>query len=184
MRACVCVFVHACACVLACLYAVKKSFSELVTVCMYAFLTTHPSVFRKKTHTDWYLHYDSNHPTRVKRGIIQCLRHRAEKVCDGSTQWPEIRHLRQVFKANDYPHAVMKKNLRVRPTPANSSQTNQPAPKLLLLPYIPGLSEKIEGVCRPLGVKTVCKSRGTLRNSLVRVKQPREDKKKKGVIYE
>ena len=35
-----------------------------------------------------------------------------------------------------------------------------------------------------LGVKTVCKSRGTFRNSLVRVKQPREDKKEKGVIYE
>ena len=142
------------------------------------------SVFRKKTHTDRYLHFDSNHPARVKRGIIQCLRHRAEKVCDGSTRWPEIGHLRQVFKANGYPDAVVKKNLRARPTPANSSQTNQPAPKLLRLPYIPELSERIERVCRPLGVKTVCKSRGTLRNSLVRVKQPREDKKKKGVIYE
>ena len=33
-------------------------------------------------------------------------------------------------------------------------------------------------------VKTVCRSRGTLRSALVRVKQPREDRKKKGVIYE
>ena len=39
-------------------------------------------------------------------------------------------------------------------------------------------------MCRPLGVKTVCSSRCTLRNSLVHVKQPTEDKKKKGVIYE
>ncbi len=51
------------------------------------------SVFRKTTHTDRYLHFDSNHPARVKRGIIQCLRHRAEKVCNGSMRWPEIRHL-------------------------------------------------------------------------------------------
>ena len=142
------------------------------------------SVFRKKTHTDRYLHFDSNHPARVKRGIIQCLRHRAENVCNGSMRWSEIRHLREVFKANGYPETVVKRNLRARPTPTNSSRTSQPAPKLLLLPYVPGLSERIERVCLPLGVKTVCRSRGTLRSALVRVKQPREDRKKKGVIYE
>ena len=116
------------------------------------------AVFRKKTHTDRYLHFDSNHPARVKRGIIQCLRHRAEKVCNGSMRWAEIRHLREVFKANGYPETVVKRNLRARPTPTNSSRTSQPAPKLLL-PYVPGLSERIERVCRPLGVKTVCRSR-------------------------
>ena len=99
-------------------------------------------------------------------------------------RWREIRHLRQVFKANSYPEAVVKRNLRARPTSANSSQASQLAPKLLLLPYVPGLSERIESVCWPLGMKTVCKSRGTLRSSLMQVKQPREDKKKRGVIYE
>ena len=72
----------------------------------------HTSVFRKKTHTDRYLNFGSNHPARVKRGIIQCLRHRAEKVCDGSTKWQEIEHLRQVFRAKGYLEAVIKGNLR------------------------------------------------------------------------
>ena len=54
----------------------------------------------------------------------------------------------------------------------------------VILPYVPELSERIEKMCRPLGVKTVCRSICTLRSSLVHVKQPREDKKKKGVIYE
>ena len=58
------------------------------------------------------LNFDSNHPARVKRGIIQCLRHRAEKVCDGNTKWQEIGHLRQVFWANGYPEAVIKGSLR------------------------------------------------------------------------
>ena len=79
---------------------------------------------------------------------------------------------------------MLKRNLRARPTPTNFSRTSQPASKLLLLLYVPGLSKRIERVCRSLGVKTVCRSRGTLKSALVRVKQPREDKKKKGVIYE
>ena len=48
----------------------------------------HTSVFHKRTHMDRYLNFDS-HPARVKRDIIQCLRHRAEKVCDGSMKWQE-----------------------------------------------------------------------------------------------
>ena len=69
-------------------------------------------------------------------------------------------------------------HLSTPPKPAS-----QPALKLLLLLYVTGLSERIKRVCRPLGVKTVCTSRGTLRSSVVQVKQPREDKKR-GVIYE
>ena len=34
-------------------------------------LTT--SVYRKPTHTDQYLAYDSHHPRSVKRGIVKCL---------------------------------------------------------------------------------------------------------------
>ena len=132
---------------------------------------------------DRYLNFNSHHPTRVKRGIIQCLRHRAEKICSGGTRWKELGHLRQVFKANAYPVTVVNRNLRARPTLSISTQTSQTSPKLLLLPYIPKLSERIEKMCWPLGVKTVSRSRCTLRSSLVHVKQPREDNRKKGVIY-
>ena len=38
-------------------------------------LTT--SVYRKPTHTDQYLAYDSHHPQTVKRGIVKCLYDRA-----------------------------------------------------------------------------------------------------------
>ena len=47
-----------------------------------------------------------------------------------------------------------------------------------------GVSEQIEKMCKPLGVKTVTSSRSTLRSSLVKVKQPRPDRKKQGVVYE
>ena len=36
------------------------------------------SVYRKPTHTDQYLAYDSHHPRSVKRGIVKCLNERAK----------------------------------------------------------------------------------------------------------
>ena len=38
------------------------------------------SVYRKPTHTDQYLVYDSHHPQSVKRGIVKCLHDRAERI--------------------------------------------------------------------------------------------------------
>ena len=63
------------------------------------------------------------------------------------------------------------------------SQTSQTPPKLTLLCYILGLCERIKRVCQRLEVKTVCRSRSTLKNALVQVKQPSEDRKKKAVVY-
>ena len=42
-------------------------------------LTT--SVYRKPTHTDRYLNYDSHHHPKVKSGIVDCLSHRAKRIC-------------------------------------------------------------------------------------------------------
>ena len=75
------------------------------------------------------------------------IRHRAERVCDGSTKWQEIEHLRQMFRANEFPEAVIKRNLRDQPTPSYTPQTSETPSKLLLLPYVPGLSKKIERAC-------------------------------------
>jgi len=41
-------------------------------------LTT--SVYRKPTHTDQYLAFDSHHPQSVKRGIVKCLYDRAKHL--------------------------------------------------------------------------------------------------------
>ena len=38
------------------------------------------SVYRKPTHTDQYLAYDSHHPQSVKRGIVKCLHGRAKRI--------------------------------------------------------------------------------------------------------
>ena len=52
-------------------------------------------VFRKKTHTDRYLNFNSHHPTHVKRGVVKCLFNRAEKlISDKEEIEHEQQHLR------------------------------------------------------------------------------------------
>ena len=54
----------------------------------------------------------------------------------------------------------------------------------MCLPYVRRLSEKLERVCAPLGVKTVFKPARTLKQTLMRVKTNIPEEKKTGVIYE
>ena len=39
-------------------------------------------VYRKPTHTDQYLVYDSHHPQSVKRGIVKCLYDRSKQLSE------------------------------------------------------------------------------------------------------
>ena len=145
------------------------------------------SVFRKKTHTDHYLNFESHHHPRVKRGIIKCLRSRAEKVCHVSKRLTEFSHLRNVFTANGYPDRLVRSILPGQPTTTSTrsmTATGEPAPKLLFLPYIAGVTDRIERVCRPFGIRVICGYRGKMREALVKVKQPTPELDKKGVVYE
>ena len=48
-------------------------------------------MYRKPTHTERYLHFDSYHPPDVKTGIIQTLVHRSKVNSENHVQ--EIKHL-------------------------------------------------------------------------------------------
>ena len=75
----------------------------------------------------------------------------------------------QVFMANGYPGSVVKNNLRGRTTSIITTVESETPLKLLHIPYVKGVSERIEMV-KPLGVETVTSSRSTLRSLLVKVK--------------
>ena len=56
--------------------------------------------------------------------------------------------------------------------------------KTLHIPYVRGLSEKIEKSCAPLAVKAVFKPQSTLKQLLVKVKQKMPEERKKEVDYQ
>ena len=79
-------------------------------------LTT--SVYRKPTHTDQYLAYDSHHPQSVKRGIVKCLYDRAKHlITKPSVISKEKKHLSSVLVSNGYPSSFIRKLTKTtRPT--------------------------------------------------------------------
>ena len=83
-------------------------------------LTT--SVYRKPTHTDQYLAYDSHHPQSVKRGIVKCLYEQAKRlVTKPPLIYEEKKHLSSVLVSNGYPFSFLQKLTKTR-KPNNSAK--------------------------------------------------------------
>ena len=103
-------------------------------------LTT--SVFRKPTHTNRYLHYNSHHHPRIKAGIISCLKHRALTICSNTHIRKELDHLSDVFLTNGYPPRVIHNTLNRQKKTTTTPPSDDPKPATLYLPYIKG--DKLE----------------------------------------
>ena len=141
------------------------------------------SIYRKPTHTDQYLHYQSYHHPRIKSGIIKCLKARAEKVCRGSDITREKEHLLDVFVSNGYPEEMTRKALVSREQKRGSQTEEDKRMDKLYIPYIRGLSENVEKALKDLEVGTVFKTNLTLRRYLTKVKTPSDPVTTKGVVY-
>jgi len=101
-------------------------------------LTT--SVYRKLTHTDQYLAYDSHHPQSVKRGIMKCLYDRAKHlVTKPSVIAGEKKHLSSVLVSNGYPSSFVQKFTKARTTPRREPVVEFKS--TAVLPYVQGVSE-------------------------------------------
>ena len=66
--------------------------------------TAYTVVYRKPTHTDRYIHYNSHHYPQIKTGVIHTMVRRVEKVCTCQIHLAKKKqHLQQVFHNNGYP---------------------------------------------------------------------------------
>ena len=129
------------------------------------------SVYRKPTHTERYIPFHSHHHPRTVTGVMRCMRDRAVHVCHPSKREEEMNHLTQVFTANGFPESLVKKTMTSRPlvVPSTPSTPEEENLKVMCTPYVKGLSERIQKLCAPLGVRAVFKPGRTLRRSLTKV---------------
>ena len=93
------------------------------------------SVYRKPTHTDHYLAYDSHHPQSVKRGIVKCLYDRAKRlVTKSSVIAGEKKRLSSVLVSNrDIPPLLYRRSQRhEQPQEESLSRNLNPPPFYLM----------------------------------------------------
>ena len=151
------------------------------------------TVYRKPTHTDMYLHWDSHHNIPSKYSVIGTLYHRANTICS-TTQYlhKEEKHLNQALKRCKYPSwAINRTKMKIQGTAshnsnrrtANSNPT-QSTPKLnIVVPYHQGLSESVKRTCKKYGIQVHCKGGHTIKNLLMAPKDKDHILNKSGVIY-
>ena len=118
-------------------------------------LTT--SVYRKPTHTDQYLAYDSHHPQSVKRGIVKCLYERAKRlVTKPSVISREKKHLSSVLVSNGYLFSFLQKITKTRKPNTNAEPATE-FKSTTVLPYVKGLSEQLRRCLQQQDVRAVFK---------------------------
>ncbi len=118
--------------------------------------STKIQVYRKPTHTDQYLNWDSNHPLEHKRSVIRTLLGRADQVVsEEQDKKEEKEHVKKVLKCNGYKNWAMKipskkeakKDLKV-------NQKERKHTSSVGIPYIQGLSEQLQQIFKKHGVST------------------------------
>ena len=142
------------------------------------------TVFKKPTHTDMYLHWDSYHHLSAKYSVINTLRHRAKTVWSTKQLLTEEEdHLYNALSRCKYPlWAWNRTNIKKKQKKSNQGNNNTKK-SYIVVPYMKGLGETCKNICRRYGVEVYFRGGSTIRDLLVHPKDRDTILKKSGVIY-
>ena len=137
----------------------------------------HTTVYRKPTHTDQYLHWDSLHPISSKYSVVGTLHHRAKTICSNHQMLKEEEeHLTKALMKCNYPSwALNRVRMKMNSTAYKNKNRNNPGPTQpnntprphITVPYYRGLSESIKQRCKNYGVQVYFRGGTTIKNLLM-----------------
>ena len=99
--------------------------------------------------------------------------------------------MKEVFRTNSYPETVIKRTSAHTCGQGDDEEKGGESekdgesekPKILYLSYVKVLSETIQRMCRRLGMETVFRSHGTLKEMLMKVKTRILEENKRDIVY-
>ena len=147
------------------------------------------SVFRKPTHTDLYLQWDSHHTITAKYSVIGTLQHRAQTICSNPQLLQKEEHLQSGLRKCKYPNwALSKIRIKAKKPATNKDQTNRTntnnnQKSYIVVPYYSGLSDSIKKIGSKYGVQVYFKGGTAIKNLLMSPKDKDPIQKRSGVIY-
>ena len=144
-------------------------------------------VYRKPTHTDQYLPFDSHHPLIHKLSVIRTLNYRAETIVSDPVEiTKEKEHIKSALRHCGYPdwafHKANKPQRDTQPTQPRSHQGDHP-PRRVTIPYIEGLSDRLRKVYREHSIQASFKPANSLRSALVHIKDKTPHEKRSHLVY-
>jgi hypothetical protein len=144
-------------------------------------LTT--KVYRKPTHTGRYLNYESNHPPHIKRDVVQSLHSRASIICQERQDLLNEINMRRDLQLSGYPQRFIDSVLKSRGSCRPEEEERKNPLGLLFIPYVKGISEKFKRIGNRYNIRTVLKTKHTLRSSLMRIRPERSPQQTANCIY-
>ena len=152
------------------------------------------TVYRKPSHTDHYLHWDSHHAITSKYSMIGTLYHWARTIYSNPSQLQkEEKHLFKSLRKCKYPDWALNRVKLKSQSPAlkkNEGNNNNPEPSntrapkpYIVVSYHQGLSESFKRTCKKYGIEVHLKGGHTITNLLMAPKDKGPILKKSGAIY-
>ncbi|XP_030750808.1 uncharacterized protein LOC115878439 [Sitophilus oryzae] len=138
-------------------------------------------VYRKNTHTDRYLHNNSNHNPDQKRGVIKTLVDRARRICEPLHITEELQYLDRALQANGYREQTIRRAIRPRKPVERQEGENTPPSGVAFLPYIRGVTDRIGKLLRKRNIKPILKPTRKIQEHLRSAKDPRDSLSSAGV---
>ena len=109
-------------------------------------------VYRKRTHTNLYLHRLSHHHPANKHSVLSSLIHRAHALCDQDSLPQELDFLTTVFKQNGYNDHKIKRAMKpIRQTPEPENKPTSTA----YIPYINNTYGRLSRMLAKYNIKSV-----------------------------
>ena len=163
---------------------------EVLPVCQFrdTLITHHDdgtlstTVFRKKTHTDRYLNFESHHPLAHKAAVARTLLTWADRICmDFPDKAKEKEHLPKCWGWMRIPENWSPRTGNPQHTTNNLRCQTHPKPKWSF--RMSDLSQIIRRILTSLGVYTCFRPHHTLCGTLVHLKDRTSFRRRAGVVY-
>ena len=166
--------------------------------------TLSTTVYRRPTHTDQYLHWNSNHFITAKHSVYNTLAHSAKVVCSNQQSLQqELKHIGMALQNSHFPTWVLNKlqqNFQCRQQnnkpnstdQQNSNSSNNNGTTLTTttktftcwFPIYSHWEKKFKRTCNKKGIQVHLKGSNTIKDLLMVPKDKDIKLQKSGVIYQ
>ena len=142
--------------------------------------STKVTIYRKATHTDQYLDFQSNHHIKQKLGIYRTFEHRVNQlVTTEEDKKKEMSHVRKSLRRCGHPTWSLNKKKAKKKDEEKEEKRGK-----VMLPYIKGISERMARTFRRYNIETIHKPTTKLKNVICnKMKDKVETLDKTGAVY-